>query len=821
MRFSTDKLWVIGLCLGVIVLLLPMLAGWRGIFLDDYYETFSRLLFNARSVQSGSLPLWDNQTFAGGRINFIPNTTIWYWPLYPLYLLTPSGNVDGAYAVLVKIPLLLHWLACALGAFLLGRGAMKLRPEAAAVLAAVYSLGAAMSYNILDPSTAYATAWLPFLIWGTVSFARRPSPGPLIAGAAAFAFIGPCGSDVRGIFSLATAGLFILVLSGVLALRRKVKYGARILFAAALVALFGILLSAPYWTAMVETVEIYRESPLLETNRAASEMFSLPWPYLLTMLVPDAFGTLTGRHAADLGVTYLRDFSYLEGNITGGFWLLLLCLAGALAGWRTRSSRTDGTGVWWWAGLIVFAFSLLLITGRYSAPYRWLSRTIALFGLPYAARWRILHHLGLALLAGVSAHWLGEARSRMLAGVSLGLLLAALGGTAWAWFQPEFFSGGPVIDRAWHLYRGWFLSGPILYLVLAAAGVALLVLIRRGNRVLLVSAVFIESFLIAFAVIYFLSWGDTEEWVRYRRPTESRYQRLAAAVHSPETPVSGAERSVFDFSLIDQVATTVGGEYLFGHCSKPLAPRLYDAVDVITEGYPYALRIRNPASAFFPNMSVGRMVLENAVLPEELAAGEPIEGFPGWTGHRLFRTMPRVFTQETVVVSTPEEAFEELMTGDLRRAAYVEKRDPLSVISDQNELVPDHGLLITDYELFIPAPDVSSRFEELQRANRIRQVSMPSPTRMVIEIEVGRPALLVTTDVFHPGWRVSINGVPARPLRVNYLQRGVVLTGEGRSRVEWAFRPAAVRYGLLLAGFGALSLIAVCAYLKNSQPQSN
>jgi len=815
---STDRLWVAGICLGVIILLLPMLMGWLGIFTDDYYETFSRLLFNARSVRSGSLPLWDPRTFAGGRINFIPNTTIWYWPHYPFYLLADIADVDSAYAWLIKVPLLLHWLVCALGAFALGRGAMKLRPAAAGVLAGVYSLGASMSYNVLDPSTAYAAAWLPVLIWGTVSFARRPSPWPLAAAAAAFAFIGPCGSDVRGIFSLAAGAIMFLTLFIVYLFRREPGNGWRIMKAAALVALLGFLLSAPYWAAMTETLKIYRDSPLLDTGRSASEMFSVPRPYLLTLLLPDAFGSLTNYGGVDLGVSYLREFSYLEGNLTGGFWLILLCLAGSLSGWKARRLRKDGTGAWWWAGLALFVFSLLLVTGRYSAPYLWLSRAIPLFGLPYAVRWRILQHLGLALVAGVSAHWLLECGKKIPRWLLLGFPAAVLASLALAWSQPEVFTGGTVFFRAWSHYRGWLFSSPLLYLALAVAGTVLLAFLRRVVNGLLISAVLLEAFILAFAVIYFISWGDTEQWGRYRRPSETLYYRLAESVYSEDDPVTGPERTVFDLSQIDQMATAVGGEYLFGHCSKPLAPRLLAAVEVLTDGYPYALRIRDPGSAYFPNMSARRMVLRHVSPPDALAERDE---FKGWRSYRLTRTLPRVYTQDVVVSSSPEKAFNELLSGDLRRAAYVEDGDQLSVIRNQyrsgSGLATDYGLLITDYSSFVPAGDSDARFDRLQGINHINSVTLPTPTRMIIDTEIRRPALLITTDVYHPGWEVRVDGEKRESLRVNYLQRAVPVRPGDRS-VEWSFRPEPVRWGLGLFAFGLALLVAIIIRLCRLKP---
>ena len=54
------------LLIAVVVLFLPVMAGWRGIFHDDQaMEAFSRYYFVAHNFQKGILPLWDPQTWCG------------------------------------------------------------------------------------------------------------------------------------------------------------------------------------------------------------------------------------------------------------------------------------------------------------------------------------------------------------------------------------------------------------------------------------------------------------------------------------------------------------------------------------------------------------------------------------------------------------------------------------------------------------------------------------------------------------------------------------------------------------------------------------
>ena len=61
-------------------------------------------------------------------------------------------------------------------------------------------------------------------------------------------------------------------------------------------------------------------------------------------------------------------------------------------------------------------------------------------------------------------------------------------------------------------------------------------------------------------------------------------------------------------------------------------------------------------------------------------------------------------------------------------------------------------------------------------------------TRVVIEAELNRAALLVLSDTFYPGWEVDVNNVAAKPLRVDGAFRGVMLD-KGKSKVVWSYRP--------------------------------
>jgi hypothetical protein len=78
---------------------------------------------------------------------------------------------------------------------------------------------------------------------------------------------------------------------------------------------------------------------------------------------------------------------------------------------------------------------------------------------------------------------------------------------------------------------------------------------------------------------------------------------------------------------------------------------------------------------------------------------------------------------------------------------------------------------------------------------------------VVVEVQADAPGWLILLDSWYPGWRVEIDGIPARLRRADYNFRAVGLRG-GRSTVRFYYAPLSFRLGLVLAAFAALALAA-------------
>jgi len=68
---------------------------------------------------------------------------------------------------------------------------------------------------------------------------------------------------------------------------------------------------------------------------------------------------------------------------------------------------------------------------------------------------------------------------------------------------------------------------------------------------------------------------------------------------------------------------------------------------------------------------------------------------------------------------------------------------------------------------------------------------------------------VVVSDLAYPGWKVSVDGRPAKSLVVDGVLRAVDVPA-GSHVVEWTFAPAAIRHGALLTGLTAILLGAAC-----------
>jgi hypothetical protein len=86
------------------------------------------------------------------------------------------------------------------------------------------------------------------------------------------------------------------------------------------------------------------------------------------------------------------------------------------------------------------------------------------------------------------------------------------------------------------------------------------------------------------------------------------------------------------------------------------------------------------------------------------------------------------------------------------------------------------------------------------------EVARHEPNRVDVKTESSTESILVLSENYYPGWRVYVDGRRSEVLRVNYNQRGVLLTA-GRHDVSFVYRPWSVLIGLIVSALTGAALI--------------
>ncbi|MBN1582367.1 MAG: YfhO family protein [Anaerolineae bacterium] len=95
-------------------------------------------------------------------------------------------------------------------------------------------------------------------------------------------------------------------------------------------------------------------------------------------------------------------------------------------------------------------------------------------------------------------------------------------------------------------------------------------------------------------------------------------------------------------------------------------------------------------------------------------------------------------------------------------------------------------------------------------------ITLYSPNRIVVKADAIHPSLLVLSEVWYPGWQATANGIELPIYRVNGVMRGVYLE-PGTHTVEWRYRPASLRWGIMISLFALLGLGAGGVAIKVSK----
>jgi hypothetical protein len=99
------------------------------------------------------------------------------------------------------------------------------------------------------------------------------------------------------------------------------------------------------------------------------------------------------------------------------------------------------------------------------------------------------------------------------------------------------------------------------------------------------------------------------------------------------------------------------------------------------------------------------------------------------------------------------------------------------------------------------------------------QVSYPRPDQAILKATLSHPGIVILSDVFYPGWELTIDGKPAPIHVVNRLMRGAAVEA-GTHRLVYTYNPKSFRIGqaVSIGGLAMAALLAFACVLRNVDP---
>jgi hypothetical protein len=192
-------------------------------------------------------------------------------------------------------------------------------------------------------------------------------------------------------------------------------------------------------------------------------------------------------------------------------------------------------------------------------------------------------------------------------------------------------------------------------------------------------------------------------------------------------------------------------------------------------------QVENPNSPVLDIMNVRYLVASGKAI-ERLRSNPRYRHAASLPGNELYENLtvlPRYF-----LVSDVRVGGDESLSGiDLHRTALVDRAIPMALS---------------------PGP-----------ADGCIQAMRYEPDSLELAVESPRPAFLVLSEAFYPGWQARIDNVESEIYRTDVAFRGVLLPA-GAHRVRLEFRPTIFRLGRFITGISAGALLALLFVRKRT-----
>ena len=779
-RNQTFPLHSLDLAAGGILFLLTIGFFWRVISGDVYQPAdggdlvsflFPTYRFAASQISQGVLPLWNPHLYGGAPFIGDIQAGFFYLPNLLLFLLNPTF----AYTTLQWMAQL-HIFWAGLGMYALVRSLRWQSWEPSRPAA----LFAAIAFQFSDPLLTHlgnlnliaVLAWMPWILAAFQLSLRRKSLRWAAIAALLFAIANYAGHAQSSMYiglALLISTIFWMLTESTTRSDSQKNSGfiARLLLpsASALPLLFATILLTALLTApiLLPAVELAQYTERADFSYQDTIAFSLAPTQAIGLITPGFFGRGPALHWS----LWDRVETPYAGVAT-----LLLAFAGLVLASAEQRRRLLP-----WLGVAVFGFVTAL--GVYAILHGWLTQLVPGFDQFRApARALVLWTLGLSVLAAAGFD---------------------------AFYQRS------MVNAQWSIVNGFSRGGALLLWFIAVPLVYLALLLTQDNDTAFLRASVAALAIVAAAFFWVMPWlllalrradriGANLFAVFMIGLLFTDFSAVGGAYTdiSPTDPTSGYHHpEIVSFLKTDpdlfRIDTRTGIEQFW----QPDAAALHGLQDVWGVANPLLLSHWNQlwestgpprSTALYDMLNVKYVLVEDGVpLPEgkfELALDAP----GALSVYRNLAFMPRAWVVHDAKIA-PD------MAASIAEM-QVEGFDPQQTVILQT---PDEGLQLA-------GPTVAASAMILHYGS----------SEITIEANSPAPGYLVSSEVWYPGWRATVNGADGDILRANGALRAVAIPA-GESIVEMRFVSDLWRWGLGALGLGMILLLVVFILLSRQK----
>lgn len=512
--------------------------------------------------------------------------------------------------------------------------------------------------------------------------------------------------------------------------------------------------------------------------------------FIASSNLQSGYGPGEQPYVSGISIPDLEIFLRLGPTYVGATIILL-----ALSAPFLRLDRTQA----FYAGMVLLTFLAQLYLLGHLARTSALARSVFAFvpgmlqlHLHYPGRLSFVMVFFLAALAGTAVDMLltTQRRRRIILLTAVGLPLLSL-----VWI------GGPQVARDDRYFM--FAIG----LLLAAGGVLLAwtgwfpVRLTAALLVVLTAAQLIHNFLYAVNNTQSFTIGDAEGFYRHETTQASatllgslkgrgrffgyypralsrdsgyrRYNIFSDRIRDPVGQV--ALRGL----LVDSQGNLYGLEDAQGY--NPLHLAVYDQLLATANG-----QLQHYRNAYIFPPALDSPLLDMTGVRSILTTRDQPLG-PGHTHHRLHGSTEQILHYSNL--------------HDLPR---------LWVVHDVRIAPDDDALRLIDSGLVDPRTVglVAEPISGIQPHRALEQAveTAYSASQNDVTVELASSGLVVLGELDYPAWKVQVDGISQRSLRVNGAVRGVVVPA-GRHTVTWHYDSTPTRLGFWLSGLGATAIL--------------